>query len=208
VCYNGAEQVVVMNIAVTYPAPGLPPRRAFNVEDVRRMIEAGVIGEDERIELVEGEIVVMAAKSYAHEMIKNALIKAVIRAAQPSLEVGVETTIQFSQGILLEPDIVVMRSDQIVKSDAGFVSVEQGGCSLLVEVSVSSLSYDKGRKAALYARLGVREFWVIDANERRTFVHTGPADNGWSSIVERGPHEVLTTPALPGFALKLSEISL
>ena len=197
-----------MNIAVTYPAPGLPPRRAFNVDDIRRMIEAGVIGEDERIELVEGEIVVMAAKSYAHEMIKNALIKAVIRAAQPSLEVGVETTIQFSTGILLEPDIVVLRSDQVVKSDAGFVSVEQGGCSLIIEVSVSSLSYDKGRKAALYARLGVGEFWVVDANERRTFVHTRPSGDGWSSIVERGPDDVLTTPAVPGFSFKLGDISL
>jgi Uma2 family endonuclease len=197
-----------MNIAVTYPAPGLPPRRAFNVDDIRRMIEAGVIGEDERIELVEGEIVVMAAKSYAHEMIKNALIKAVIRAAQPSLEVGVETTIQFSTGILLEPDIAVLQSDQVVKSDAGFVSVQQDGCSLIIEVSVSSLSYDKGRKAALYARLGVREFWVIDANERRAFIHTGPAGDGWSSLVERGPDDVLTTPALPGFAFKLGNISL
>jgi Uma2 family endonuclease len=197
-----------MNIAVTYPAPGLPPRRAFNVDDIRRMIEAGVIGEDERIELVEGEIVVMAAKSYAHEMIKNALIKAVIRAAQPSLEVGVGTTIQFSTGILLEPDIVVLRSDQVVKSDAGFVSVEQGGCSLIIEVSVSSLSYDKGRKAALYARLGVGEFWVVDANERRTFVHTRPSGDGWSSIVERGPDDVLTTPAVPGFSFKLGDISL
>jgi len=197
-----------MNIAVTYPAPGLPPRRAFSVDDIRRMIEAGVIREDERIELVEGEIVVMAAKSYAHEMVKNALIKAIIRAAGPSLEVGVETTIQFSTGILLEPDIALLRSDQVVKSDAGFVSVQQGGCSLVIEVSVSSLSYDKGRKAALYARLGVREFWVIDANERHAFVHTGPSGDGWSSTAERGPNEVLTTPALPGFAFKLGDISL
>jgi Uma2 family endonuclease len=197
-----------MNIAVTYPAPGLPPRRAFSVDDIRRMIEAGVLGEDERIELVEGEIIVMAAKGYAHEMVKNALIKAIIRAAEPNLDVGVETTIQFSAGILLEPDIAVLRSDQVVKSDAGFVSVQQGGCSLIVEVSVSSLSYDKGRKATLYARLGVCEFWVVDANERRTFVHTGPTADGWSSIVERGPDDVLTTSALPGFSFRLGNISL
>jgi Uma2 family endonuclease len=60
----------------------------------------------------------------------------------------------------------------------------------------------------LYAKLGVQEFWVIDANERRTFVHTGPTADGWSSILERGPDEVLTTPALPGFAFKLGDISL
>jgi Uma2 family endonuclease len=63
-------------------------------------------------------------------------------------------------------------------------------------------------KARLYARHGIREYWVIDANERRTFVHTGPTADGWSSIVERGPDEALTTAALPGFALKLGDISL
>ena len=61
-----------MNIAVVNPAPGLPPRRAFSVHDIRRMVDAGVLSEDENIELTEGEIVVMAAKGYAHEMIKAA----------------------------------------------------------------------------------------------------------------------------------------
>jgi Uma2 family endonuclease len=86
--------------------------------------------------------------------------------------------------------------------------LSRGGCSLITEVSVSSLSYDKGRKAALYARLGVGEFWVVDANERRTFVHTRPSGDGCSSIVERGPDDVLTTPAVPGFSFKLGDISL
>jgi Uma2 family endonuclease len=196
-----------MNIAVTYPAPGLPPRRAFNVDDIRRMIEAGVIGEDERIELVEGEIVVMAAKGYAHEMVRKALIKAV-DPARADADIGLEMTIQFSTDILLEPDIAVFPLGRLRRSDAGFVTIGEGDCSLIVEVSVSSLSYDKGRKAMLYARLGVREFWVVDANERRTFVHTGPTADGWSSIVERGPDYMLTTAALPGFALKLSDITL
>src|SRR5215475_1228602 len=206
VLYCSLKRVAIMNIAVTYPAPGLPPRRAFSVDDIRRMIEAGVLGEDERIELVEGEIVVMAAKGYSHEIVKTAVLRALILAAEANVEVGVEMSIQFSEGILLEPDIAVIPADRLLRSDAEFVSVEQGGCTLVIEVAASSLSYDKGRKAALYARLGVREFWVVDTNERRTWIHTGPSADGWSSIVERGPDDVLTTPALPGFAIKLGEI--
>jgi Uma2 family endonuclease len=196
-----------MNIAITYPAPGLPPRRAFNVDDIRRMIEAGVLHESENIELVEGEIVVMAAKGYAHEMVRKALIKAV-NPARADADIGLEMTIQFSIDILLEPDVAVFPLGRLRRSDAGFVTINEGDCSLIIEVSVSSLAYDKGRKAALNARLGVREFWVIDANERRTFVHTGPSGEGWSSIVERNADEVLTTPALPGFAFTLGDISL
>jgi len=70
-----------------------------------------------------------------------------------------------------------------------------------------SLAYDRGIKARLYARHGIREFWVIDADTRVTFVHTGPSGETWSSIVERGPQEVLTTPAAPGFSIRLADLA-
>jgi Uma2 family endonuclease len=76
----------------------------------------------------------------------------------------------------------------------------------VIEIAVSSLRYDKKLKSLLYASLGVREFWVIDANERIAWVHAGPSDDGWSSITERGGNDTLTTSALPGLAIKLSEI--
>ena len=195
-----------MNIAVIQAAGELPPRRAFTVDDVRRMVEAGVLAEDERLELVGGDFVVMAAKGYAHEWIKSALIRTIAPAAPEDVIVGVEMTLQFAPDTLLEPDLAIVRRDRLQKSDAGYMSVEPGGCSLIIEVAASSLNYDRRLKAALYASLGVAELWVIDANERITWVHTGPRADGWSSIVERGPHERLTTPVLPGFSIALSEI--
>ena len=77
-----------MNVAVTTAAEGFP-RRAFTVEDVRRMIEVGVIHDDEKFELVEGEIVMMAAKGVVHERIKSALTIAVVRALPDHLTVGI-----------------------------------------------------------------------------------------------------------------------
>jgi hypothetical protein len=96
-----------MNIAVVNPAPDLPPRRAFNIHDIRRMADAGVLGEDENIELIEGGIVVTAAKGYAHEMIKAALVRAIIEATPVDVSVGIEMTIQFSPASFLDPDIAV-----------------------------------------------------------------------------------------------------
>jgi hypothetical protein len=61
-----------MNVAITRAAEGFP-RRAFTVDDIRRMIDAQIIGEDEKFELIEGEIVMMASKGIAHEGIKSAL---------------------------------------------------------------------------------------------------------------------------------------
>jgi Uma2 family endonuclease len=196
---------VAINIPVTRAAEGFD-RRPFTVEDVRRMIDAGIMSEEERVELVEGEIVVMASKSYAHENIKNALNIAIVRTLPPEMMMGVETSIQFTDQTILEPDLAVFRRRALIRSDANFCYLAHGDLALAIEVAVSSLSYDKGLKSRLYARYGVREFWVIDANERITWVHTGPTGDGWSSIVERRSNETLTTPALPDFSINLADI--
>ena len=194
-----------MNVAVTTAAEGFP-RRAFTVEDISRMIEAGVIREDEKFELIEGEIVMMAAKGIVHERIKSALLIAVARALPGDLTVGVEATLQLTNTIMLEPDIAVFPRELFKKSSVGFAQLDPGEAYLVIEVAASSLAYDKGLKARLYARHRVREFWVVDANERATWVHTGPSGDGWSSVVKWGPQDALTTSALPGFSIKLGEI--
>jgi hypothetical protein len=72
-----------MSVAPTTAAEGFP-RRTFTIDDISRMIDAGIIREDEKFELIEGEIVMKAAKGLAHERIKSALTIAVVRAAGPS----------------------------------------------------------------------------------------------------------------------------
>lgn len=182
------------------------PRRAFTVDDVRRMIDAGVLGEDERIELIEGELVMMAAKGYAHEVIKSAVAEAIVRAKPDDFMVGFEMSIQLSNNTIVEPDIAVFPKRLLLKSSTNFVQLAAGSLSLAIEVAASSLSYDKGLKSQLYARHGVQEFWVIDANKRVTWIHTGPQGEGWSSVVERDANASLTTAALPGFSIRLADI--
>jgi Uma2 family endonuclease len=196
--------IAAMNVAVTTAAEGFP-RRAFTVEDISRMIKAGVIHEDERFELVEGEIVMMAAKSIAHERIKSALTVAISRALPDHLTIGVEATLLLTDMTMLEPDVAVF-AKAVFKKPTTFAQLDRGEAILVIEVAASSLAYDKGLKARLYARHGVNESWVIDANTRSTWVHTGPSGDGWSSITERGPQDALTTPALSGFSIRLGEI--
>lgn len=194
-----------MNVAVTRGAEGFP-RRAFSVDDIRRMIDIGLIGPEENFELIEGEIVPMQAKSVAHDNLKHALNLALARAVPDGMYVGVEATIQLARDILLEPDIAIIARSVYKADPRSFAQPQAKDVRLLIEVAVASLVYDRKVKARLYARHGIREFWVIDANERITWVHTGPAGEGWSSIVERGPQDLLTTDALPGFSIRLGEI--
>jgi Uma2 family endonuclease len=194
-----------MNVAITTAAEGFP-RRAFTVEDISRMIEAGIIGEDEKFELIEGEIVMMASKGIAHERIKSALNIAIVHALPAHLTMGVEVALRLTDTVMLEPDIAVFPTELFNKSSTGFARLDPGEADLVIEVASTSLAYDKGVKARLCARHRVREFWVVDANERITWVHTGLTGDGWSSVVQYGPNNALTTSALPGFSIRLGEI--
>lgn len=158
--------VDAMNVAVTRAAEGFP-RRAFTVEDVSRMIEAGVIHEDEKFELVEGEIVMKAAKGIAHERIKSALTVAISRALSDDLTIGVEATLRLADRTMLEPDVAVF-SKEVFRKSTTFAQLDPGEAHPVIEIAASSLAYDKGLKARLYARHRVKEFWVIDANTRST----------------------------------------
>jgi Uma2 family endonuclease len=170
------------------------------------MIDTGIMDEDEQVELVEGELVVMAAKGYPHDLIKNGLNLALVRALPSDMMVGIENSIQFTDNTILEPDLVVFKRSVRVRSDADFAYFERGSLLLAIEVAVSSLSYDRGLKARLYARYGVPEFWVIDANERMAWIHRGPNGDSWSSITQRGATDPLTASVLPDFALRLADI--
>jgi Uma2 family endonuclease len=194
-----------MNIAVARAADGLP-RRAFTVDDVHRMMEAGIFSEDERFELIEGDLVMMSPKHVAHERIKNALNTALVRSAPDDTFVSVEGTVQLAHDILVEPDIAVISKSVYDVPPNTFARPRPEDVLLLIEVAASSMRYDRRIKARLYARHGIREFWVIDANRGVTWIHTGPAGDGWASIVERGPKEPLTTAALPGFIVRLGEM--
>jgi Uma2 family endonuclease len=184
---------------VTRAAEGFD-RRAFTVDEVLRMQEVGIISEQENFELIEGEIVPMQAKTHVHELLKSALNIGIARALPDRLWLGVETTIYLTPNTFVEPDLVVYPRGLKLES------VKGSDIELAIEVALTSLAYDRGLKARLYARHQVREFWVVDAAQRRTFIHTEPKGQGWGRVIEQGPEATLACAALPGFALRLDEV--
>jgi Uma2 family endonuclease len=174
-------------------------RRAFTVSEVLRMQEAGIISETERYELIEGEILLMQAKSPTHEVLKSALDIHLARALPDHLWMGFEATVYLSDDTFVEPDIVVYPREFRMGGLKGTDIV------LIVEVGASSLSYDLGFKAAFYAKHGVQEYWVVNAATRATTQFSGPRNKTWRRRVERGADELLSHPALPGFSIRLSD---
>ncbi|MEM1378770.1 MAG: Uma2 family endonuclease [Pseudomonadota bacterium] len=186
-----------MNIAVTQTAEGLP-RRAFTVKDVLRMVDAGILGHDERFELIGGEIVPMSPKGIRHERLKQWVAKRLFRDLPDGLEVIPETTLYLSDDTFIEPDFVVY------PTNSGLENLSPETCLLAIEIADSSLSYDLGRKAGIYAQFGIRELWVMDVVAPRVVVHRKVNSNGFENISEITFEQTLEPTLLEGFTLDLS----
>ncbi len=187
-----------MPASATQSAEGFP-RRAFTADEVLRMQEIGLLDEDERFELIEGEIVLMQAKNYPHERIKLALIRALSRALPDSLQLGVETSLYLSNVTIFEPDLSVFPMMDTTKARGPDVL-------LAIEVADTTLAKDLRLKAGIYAKYGVRELWVIDAVRIETHVHRDPAEGKWRETRILDSNDALTHWSAPGFAMKLGEI--
>jgi len=174
-------------------------RRAFTVDEILRMQEIGVLDEDERFELIEGEIVLMQAKNYPHERIKLALNRALTRALPDRLQLGVETSLYLSSTTILEPDLSIFPMMDTTK-------VRGPDVLLVIEVADTTLDKDTRLKAAIYAKYNVLEMWVIDANRLETHVHRNPVDGKWRNIEIRGPDHMLTHSSAPNFAARLADL--
>jgi len=185
---------------VTSAAEGLP-RRRFTVAEVEAMVAAGVMEEDERVELIGGELVPMSPKGNQHEVVKSALIDLWIRSRPDDCRVTQETTFRLSEDTYLEPDVV------IYLRTTGLRALTGTNVLLVVEIADSSLRYETGRKAALYASFGIRELWVIDAVRLTTRVFREPAADGYRNASDFGPADRITPLIAPeAFALRLDEL--
>lgn len=185
----------------TMAAEGLP-RLAFTVDDVYRMVEAGILHEDERVELIDGELVVMSPKGNRHEVVKAYLLEHLI-LHKPSWAILIpETTFRLSPTTYLEPDITVYsRLD-------GLANLKGDNALLVIEIADSSLAYDRGHKARLYARFGIRELWVIDAVKLTTYIHFEPGEDGYAAIIEKQSNEELVPKFAPELAVTLGKLDL
>ena len=175
-------------------------RRLFSVKEILAMEEAEIFDPSEKFELVEGEIVPKGPGLSVHEAIKLHFNEALVLARSKEFLLGVETAIYLSDHTFLLPDLCLFPRHMPTADVRGADIV------LAIEVAVTSLRYDRKLKASVYARYGVPEYWVIDAVQRRTFIHTGPTGDTWTSIAEHGPEFELTIAAVPGFRQRLADI--
>ena len=186
----------------TQAAEGVP-RLRWTLVEFERLIDLGIFTEDDRIELIQGELVPMAAKGNRHELVRDELMNWMFRRLPETLRLSSEIGWRPpGADTYVEPDLLICPI-----SHKG-VTVVPADVLLAIEVAHSSLRFDSTTKARLYAGLGVRDYWVIDAEDLTTRVHREPSAQGYASVVEVPPDQTLVPLLVAALAVRLADLDL
>lgn len=185
----------------TQAAEGLP-RRRWSVAEIEAMMANGIILEDERFELIGGEVVPMSPKGRRHEILRSELAFYMTQRAGPDLRVAAEPQLNLSDDLYVVPDILAYPAAIKVPDVRGPTAL------LVIEIADTSLNYDLVTKAQLYAEHGVREYWVINANTLVTQVHRRPSGSEYSDKQRMTAKERLIPEAAATLAVALGDLDL
>lgn len=179
-------------------------RRRFTVEEYYRMAEVGILGPEDRVELIEGEIVTMAPIGNPHAACVARLTHRLFRAVGERALVWPQgNPVHLPPRSVPQPDVALLRPRP---DDYSRSSARPQDILLLVEVADTTYRYDRRVKLPLYARAGVAEVWIVDLQHDIVEVYRKPAPEGYASAqrVERGGS--VAPAALPDAVVTVAEI--
>jgi Uma2 family endonuclease len=175
----------------------------LTVRDYQRLAEAGILSEDDRVELLEGQLVDMSPIGPRHALTIDVLNRLLPVALGGQAWLRVQNPIVLDDASEPQPDLAVVRHPWSGYPDA---HPRPPDILLLIEVADSSLEFDLGAKLELYAKAGIREFWVVDLTSNRVLVHRDPGDGRYGSITSVDMSGVLQVEALPGVTIPVVRI--
>lgn len=209
-----AEPILIPEPAREVPAPQSPtpvtqehPQpRLFDVDEYYRMAEAGILRPDERVELIEGEIYLMSPIGDRHALTVDRLLVSLVQLLAGRARFSSQNPIRLARKVEPQPDITLSRLDSERPRQFQGKHPRPADIYLLIEVADSSLAYDLGEKADLYARYGVRELWVLDLTQDRLLIHREPTADGYASVVELPHGESVSPIAFPDIRFTADEV--
>jgi Uma2 family endonuclease len=179
-------------------------RRPFTVDEYHRMIDAGVFHEDDHSELLHGVLVARSPQGGPHARVIQRLNGLLVRGLGEAYDVRVQLPLTLrADDSEPEPDFSVVRH-----GDFGHGNDHPATALLVVEISRSSLRFDRNVKAPLYARAGVRELWIVDVNGRQIEVlrEPDPTSATWRVQQIVGLEEELSLAAIPSLRFGVRDL--
>jgi Uma2 family endonuclease len=177
------------------------PLRRLTADEYGRMVEAGILYEDEHLELMEGLLVFREPQSVPHAQVLQRLHRMLVRAVGQELDVRVQMPLWASRWSVPEPDLAIVPVEESERPDS-----HPRKALLLVEVARSTLAYDRGPKLSSYAGMKVPEYWVVDTNAFRIEVYRRPARGRYRSRLVYAPGRLLRSLAVPSVSVDVSAL--
>ena len=156
--------------------------KLWTVESYERLAESGAFAPGERVELIEGMIVAIAAHNYKHSRALSHGTTLLVEAFGQTHYVRVQLPLNLGLKSQLEPDFAIVLKDLVDAADA-----HPAQADLVIELSDSSLSYDRNEKARVYAQAGIPEYWIVNLKADVVEVHRDPGQTseGWGYLSRR-----------------------
>jgi Uma2 family endonuclease len=178
-------------------------KKLFTVDEYHRMAQAGILREDDRLELIDGEIIQMSPIGYRHAVCVNRTTTLFIEAFGRRAVVGPGNPLRLSAWTEPQPDLVVFkqRTDFYAKKRPQTADV-----LLVVEVSDTTLSYDRKTKLPQYAAAGISEVWIGDLKNNLLHVYRDPVGNTYQTVLVLHPGESVSTLSFPETEFRVDEL--
>lgn len=178
-------------------------RRRFTVEEYHRMAEAGILTEDDRVELIEGEIIEKSPVTTRHSSCVNRLSELFVERVNRRAHVSVHNPVQLTEYSEPEPDLALLkrRADYYVDTTPTPADV-----LLLVEVADSSITRDRHQKLPQYARSGIVEAWLVNLETDQIEIYRQPTATGYADTQTVQPGERLAPHCFPDMLLRVADI--
>lgn len=178
-------------------------RHRFTVDEYERMGEAGILSEDDRVELLDGEIVEMTPIGPLHASVVDRLTRLLVQRLGDRAIVRVQNPLRLPPRSEPQPDLVVARERADFYQD-GHPQPED--VLLCIEVSDSTLAVDRGVKVPLYARSGVAEVWIVDVGAEAVTVHAERHDIGYADVRTARGGQALQVPGFPDVTMTVADV--
>ncbi len=182
-----------------YPAA---PRRLLTVDEYHQMGEAGILTEDDRVELIEGELVAMAPIGSEHIAATNSLNRLLVLAVGDRGIVSVGNPVRLNRHSEPQPDFSVLKP----RDDYRKTLPRPEDTLLAVEVANTSLDYDRKVKLALYSRSGIPEVWIVNLAANEVEVYRSPVADNYTVVARAGLAATLTIAAIPDVSIPVARI--
>lgn len=177
------------------------PYHRWSVAEYHQMAKYGLLDETDRVELIDGEMIDMAPIGSKHAFRVDSIARALQLAVGKALLVRVQNPLSLGDHSEPQPDIALVEDRNYADAHPTAEDV-----LLIVEVSDTTIAYDRDVKLGLYARHGVPEVWLLDLNARELTVYREPAEGQYRLIRKPTASEVVSPASVPDIALRLAEV--